>query len=112
MAVAVQEFERAAIRTLCSGVLPQDVLDRVLNHPEQVRVTFSGAGYYLELTHNDLPVERVVCDVPSLTGKLESTELGFVAFIEEHVLCLECYGYGEQLVTEEVRNCTVELNAA
>ena len=108
---AVRDYEREAIVTLCRDVLPHSTLSAVLDHPDDLSLKFTGAGYYLELQYREIPDGRVVCDFPHLVGTFEEQEVGFVAFIEGGCLTLECYSFGNVGVPEEIREGVVSISA-
>jgi hypothetical protein len=105
----IADYERKVIGSLCSDALSNSILYNALNNPDKIECKFTGAGYYLDIYHNDLPVDRIVCDKPIVIGKYQGIDVGFVVFIEKGILCLECYNYGNKGVPPEIRHGTVEL---
>jgi len=105
----IENYEREAINILCSGVLNNSILHGALNHPESIDVDFTGEGYYLTIKHKELPAERIVCDKPMLVGIFQEQEVGFIVFVENNSLCLECYNLSTKGVPESIRNGTVIL---
>ena len=107
----VEEFEKEVIRILCSDVITNSVLSDAINHPEKIECKFTGAGYYLDIHHHELPSERIVLDTANIEGMYQDIEVGFVVFVEDHVLCLECYNYGNNKgVPPGIRNGTVTIS--
>ena len=94
---------------LCALVLALPALQSVLISPESISCKFTGVGYYLELGHKELPADRVICDSPSVTGLYQEQEVGFIVFIEDSILCLECYSYGNDGVNSSIRNGSVAI---
>ena len=88
-------FEAEIVRVLCEKALDAEVLELVLREATLVELDYTGHGYCLTVRHEGLPVERVVCHVPSVSGSAEGILCGFLVFIEENELMLECHGYGD-----------------
>jgi hypothetical protein len=63
-------------------------------------IEFSGAGYFLSIKDESLPSERTVLDNPKIDGKLGEFDVGFLAFIEDSELTLECYSYENEIVNK------------
>ena len=89
----VEEYEKEILRRLNNDTLSNALLHKVLNHPEKVECNFTGAGYFLDIHHNELPSERMVLSTPVVSAMYQEMEIGFLAFIENHVLSLECYNH-------------------
>lgn len=106
----VEGYERQAIELLCADEIPNSVLHAAIVCPENISCKFTGAGYYLEIRHRELPSGRVVCDKPLVRGIYQEQEVGFVVFIEDNTICLECYGYGHHGIPEGIRNGTVQIS--
>ena len=89
-----RHFETEAIRALVGEALGRDVLERVLSANE-IEEYWSGAGYFLTVADPGLPSERAVFDAPLIIGASPSVDVGFVVFVEDTQLALECHGWGD-----------------
>lgn len=74
-------------------------------------VEFSGAGYFLTIKDPLFPKHRIVLDSPHIRGKLGGIEVGYLAFVENSELMLECFSYDQEILPihrdqEFVRNAT------
>lgn len=74
-------------------------------------VEFSGAGYFLTIKNPALPQHRIVLDSPNIQGKLDGIDVGYLAFVENSELMLECYSYDQEILPKHrdkgfVRNAT------
>jgi hypothetical protein len=98
------------IRLLTAAVLPPDTLDTVLHQPQSVSYEYTGCGYFLTLVHSSLPRDRIVCDKPLVLGESGGVQSGFVVFLENNHLTLECHPYGED-VPESYREQNVRITA-
>jgi uncharacterized protein (UPF0248 family) len=92
----MKEFERKIIGELLemSG-LRNIVLSREV---ENEVVEFSGAGYLLTIKDSILPKHRIVLDSPDIRGKLGGIDVGYLAFVENSELMLECYSYDQEIL--------------
>ena len=109
--LTVRDFEREALMLLCASSLEPSQLHAAMNHPVATSCEFTGAGYYLELAHPDLPEGHQVCSEPMVQGVWRDQDVGFVAFITDSVLCLECYSYGNKGISESIRDEVVRVFA-
>jgi hypothetical protein len=92
----MRAFEQEVVRVLAEAHIPADVLDRVLSStPREYQHT--GVGYFLTVQDQGLPASRVVLTEPLLCGKSANAEVGFVVFLEDSVLTLECHGWGDEV---------------
>ena len=55
--------------------------------------------------------KRKVIDEPTIVGKKESIEVGFVLFMENNTLTLECHDWGNDNIDENIRqeNLAIEI---
>jgi hypothetical protein len=107
---AVRDYEKKVIAILTRGVLTPAELTTVLN-AEPVAYDYTGVGYFLTLRHESLPKQRIVCDKPIVIGKSEGTETGFIVFLENHELTLECHAWSDNQVPEAYRDQDVAIVA-
>ena len=108
----VEAYERRAIEVLCAGVVAPSALYAAINDPARIECRFTGAGCYLDIQHPGLPEGRVVLTEPTIVGIYQEKRVGFVVFLENHTLTLECHSYGSGGVPPEIRNGTVQVSIA
>lgn len=104
-----KDFEREVITILVADVLPEGQLRAVIDSAKLVSFERTGVGYFLEVRHRALPAERVICDEPLLVGKAGGVECGFVVFLEDGRLTLECHAWGEESLPENFRERMVTV---
>jgi hypothetical protein len=95
-----REYERHVIAELCRGALTARDLEEVLDGATYVDFWHTGVGYFLTVRHDLVPVERAVCSTPLLAGRAPDVDVGFVVFLENRELTLECHGWGEAIPTD------------
>lgn len=104
-------YEKTVIEMLVGDVVGPEILSQILEAPRSVAYEYTGCGYFLRLTHPSLPRERIVCHQPLLMGESNGIDSGFVVFLEEHSLTLECHSWGEMDVPENYRDQDVRITA-
>jgi len=107
--ISVAEYEQKVIKLLCSSILSNSTIHKIIENPEEVSLQFTGTGYYLYLTHSEIPEKRIVCDSPNIVASYQEQEIGFVIVLEKSVLTLECYDYTSIGISSEIRRGTVEI---
>jgi hypothetical protein len=107
----LREYEKTVVQLLASGVLSPQQLDAVIREGRLVEYDYTGCGYFLTIKHDDLPAERIVCDTPKLTGRADGIISGFIVFIEDGELTIECHTWGEVDVPEWFRDRDVRVAA-
>ncbi len=87
------KFEKEIIRKLCNRYVSSELLDEILQG-EASDYEYSGCGYFLYFKHEDLPIQRIVCDEPKVMGEWNKIQSGFLVFLGENELMLECHDWG------------------
>jgi hypothetical protein len=70
---------------------------------------FTGAGYFLEISNDLFPVKRKVISEPFLIGKTKGVQVGFVLFLENKTLTIECHSWGIENPPEDIRSHIIEI---
>jgi len=104
-------FESHVLRLLVAPKLGAETVEAIEREAELVSYDYSGAGYFLTVKHPSLPSERIVCDKPKVVGHSGNIQSGFVVFIENGELSLECHTWGEIDVPENFREQRVIVEA-
>jgi hypothetical protein len=107
----LREYEKTVVHLLTSNVLSSQQLDDVIREGQLVEYDYTGCGYFLTIKHADLPIARVVCDTPQLTGSADGIISGFVIFIEDGELTIECHSWGDVDIPEWFRDRDVQVAA-
>jgi hypothetical protein len=106
-----KEYETKVLRLLASGVLLPRQLDVLVREGEFAGYEYTGSGYFLSIRHPSLPRERVVCHEPIVTGCADGISCGFVIFIENGELTIECHSWGDADIPEGFRDRDVQVAA-
>ena len=106
---AFRQFEIEAIRILTAGTLSPETLELVEQAPNLNDYTYTGCGYFATLRHELLPSRRIVCHAQRVVGECDGVKAGFIVFLENHELVLECHDWGEKHVPENFREQKVRV---
>ena len=104
-----RDFEKVAIAKLCSHALSADDLDAILKHAEFVSLDHTSVGYFLTIRHDVLPQQRTVCSEPLLVGRGTNVDIGFVVFLENRELTLECHAWSAEALPRNIRDLPVSV---
>lgn len=104
----LKKFEIYVLRLLAPTVLSAEQID-VISEAEFVSYNHSGNGYFLTIKHPSLPADRTVCSKPTVIGQTEEAVCGFILFIENHELTLECHSWGTASVPDGFREGQVDI---
>lgn len=99
-----RKYEIDAIHRLVRDSVESNILESALA-AEKLEVEHTGVGYFATVAHELLPKARQVFSSTEIMGRFGDIDLGFVVFIENHKLTLECFTYNDELpdiVREEV----------
>ena len=107
---ALREFEVSAIRLLAAGVLSPEQISLVSTLAEVKRYSYTGCGYFVTLTHPDLPEQKVTLSSPAVVGTAGEITSGFLVFLRDHELTLECHTWGAIDVPENFRDMAVSIS--
>ena len=105
-----KEFEIEAIRLLTAHVLSAEALSHVERAPALADYEYTGCGYFATLRHESLPRDRVVCHELKVVGESRGIRAGFIVFLENHELILECHDWGRENVPADFREQDVRIH--
>jgi hypothetical protein len=100
----LRPFEREAVRLLAGPTLEAPLLDTILALGDWVAEQQASGGYDLSVRCDGLPEERVVCHMPTVIGTADDVLCGFVVFIENGELTLECHSWGGRDLPADIRD--------
>ena len=104
-------FEIQVLRLLVTPDLGAPVVESLIREAELVSYKYSGSGYFLTVKHPSLPERRIVCSEPQVVGHFGNIQSGFVAFVGNGELMLECHTWGEVDVPANFREQSVVVAA-
>jgi len=102
------KYEIEVLKLFLNDRFNKDKLNSILNSPI-TGYDYTGAGYFLELTNDLLPKGSETISEPTLLGRGDNFEVGFLIFIEDSKLILECHSWGNENPPESVREESIAL---
>src|SRR4051812_24589254 len=89
-----RSFEIEALQHLVAPVLGVEITDAIIRDADLVGYKYSGCGYFLTVKHPSIPAKRIVCGDPIVVARAGDIQGGYIVFIENGELMLECYTAG------------------
>src|SRR5205085_2788591 len=99
----LKEHEKKAIGTLIGDALPESLLNELLSS-SLVEIEDTRVGYFLIISHQRLPKIRSVYSQPLITTSFDQIDAGYLVFIEDHRLTLECHSLEDRRMNNQYRN--------
>jgi hypothetical protein len=104
-----RRFEREAIRMLAEDALDAAQLQALLDWRGDFDCEHTGVGYFLTMRDPALPEERAVMSLPGLSGCAGPHACGFVLFLGDHELTLECHTWDGSALPADFRERAVQV---
>jgi hypothetical protein len=108
--MVLKDFEKKAIALLTFGLFTYDDVVAISREAEFVGLEHTGVGYFLTIKHPRFSQERHVYSKPIVIGEIPGAVVGFLVFIENGDLMLECHGWGADSVTKDIREMDVQVD--
>lgn len=101
---ALKPFELEVIRVLAAHALTPNALAALAKPAAPILYRYSGCGYFLTLKDPSFPIKRQTLCVPPIVGRSENIVSGFVVFVGNGELTLECHDWGHINVPSDFRD--------
>ena len=108
----LKKYEEQVLEILTKDVLRQGLIESIKTEGTISSYETTGHGYFLTIIHKELPDNRIVCSQPLLIGESEGIQTGFVIFIQNHELTLECHGWSDVEIPRTYREQDVKITTA
>ena len=108
----LKAHEIKVIDMLASNIASSETMNSIKINPIITDFHTTGHGYFLTVTHSDLPSKRIVCDKPIIIGSHNGVESTFLIFIENHELTIECAGMSQIELPGVYRDCDINIYKA
>ena len=105
----LKDFELRVIEALTEGALADGLRSRLQDEASLVDLSFDGIGYHLTVHHRDLPVSREVCDYPFVFGRADGILVGFIIFLEDKELTIDCHSFTSIAFPTDFRERSVSV---
>lgn len=107
---AFKAFELQAIRLMATGVLSEEQLQALADIERPSRYDYTGCGYFLTVSLPSLPAEPKTLSDPPVVGNSGDVQAGFVVFLGNQELTLECHTWGAAEVPDDFRDRKVAVS--
>src|SRR5882724_10016352 len=107
---AFRDFEIEALKLLLRNALTPAQMRVIETFSGSVSYKYTGSGYFLTISDQDLPIEKSTCHVPAVVGNFATVQCGFLAFLGNHELTLECHTWGPVDVPDDFRDQAVVIS--
>jgi hypothetical protein len=108
----LKSHEQIVLDILVLGIIPDAILKDIKSNPIITKYDVTGHGYFLTIKHPSLPLKRTVCNTPILIGECGGIETGFIIFIENGELTIECHGWGDKEIPRNYRELEIQIKKA
>lgn len=95
---------------MVTGFLAEELLETVLDSARAKSYEYTGSGYFLCVEHPLLPSEPKTLSMPSVVGNSGDIQAGFVVFLGQNELTLECHTWGPVDVPADFRERDVAVS--
>lgn len=106
---AFRPFELHAIRLMGADILSAEMLAALETVDTIEHYEYTGSGYYLTVKHACFAPERVTLSRPFVIGIAGDVTAGFIAYIGDGTLTLECHTWGAVDVPADFRELPVAI---
>ena len=107
---AFKAFELQAIRLMATGVLSAEQLQALADVEHPSRYDYTGSGYFLTVSLPSLPADPKTLSDPPVVGNVGDIQAGFVVFLGNQELTLECHTWGAVDVPADFRDRKVAVS--
>jgi hypothetical protein len=95
---------------MAEGSLTEDQLRAVFSAESLSSYEYTGSGYFLSVKHASLPEAERTLSEPAVVGNAGEIQAGFVVFLGEGRLTLECHTWGAVDVPANFRELDVSVS--
>lgn len=106
---SLKPFELEVLHLLTSNVFAPAAMQAIIKPADRILYTHSGCGYFLTLRDPRFPTERHVFSDPLLIATARDIVAGYLAFVENGELTLECHTWGVVDLPSEFREWNVVI---
>jgi hypothetical protein len=108
--MTLTEYEIQVLRTMLKSEYSDLEIESLISTSTFSGYDFTGAGYFLQLSNDLFPEKRKVISDPILIGKADDFQVGFVLYLEDNSLTIECHSWSEKNPPENIRMMDIQLD--
>lgn len=102
------QYEIDAIYILLTAKFNKDQIHNLITTSVS-GLEFTGAGYFLEIQNNIFPFKRSVYSHPLIIGHGRNFKIGFINFIDNRTMIVECHTWGEENIPSSIRDQPIKI---
>jgi hypothetical protein len=107
---AFRPFEIDAIRLMASTALSESQMQLLCEAARPDSYEYTGSGYFISLRHPSFPIPPRTLSDPPVVGNAGEIQAGFVVFLGDGELTLECHTWGAVDVPADFRDRAVVIS--
>ncbi|HUR30358.1 MAG TPA: hypothetical protein VMZ69_02940 [Saprospiraceae bacterium] len=105
----LQKFEVEVLKLMINDRLTDLKWNEFISTCSIVGYEYTGSGYILKINLGDIDMPNEVIDQPIIIGKFNQWLVGFILFIEDNFLFIECHGWGYENPPAEMREFDYQI---
>ena len=105
-------FERKVVAILISPHMDAGQVSELLDSAIMVSYEYTVVGYFLTVKHPMLPTKRIVCCGQKVLDTSADVHCGFVLFLENHELMIDCHSFSDAGIPKDFRDQQVKIEAS
>jgi hypothetical protein len=102
-------FETEVLKHLLQNRLLQHEWQILLSDYGITNYAFTGAGYFLDIVCSRIKFEKETIHRPVIRGTASGVDVGFLLFVEGNSITIECHGWGDDDLPENIRDIEVQI---
>jgi len=102
-------YEIQVIELMLKCKLSIDEWTKFLEGYELVDFEYTGAGYFLKIRACNLNLKEETIHEPIVLGENENFSVGFLLFVDQNEIVMECHSWGEINPPANVRELGIEI---
>lgn len=103
------DFEIQVLKIMLESEYSTYDIQSIVSTSVIVGFEFTGAGYFLKISNELFPIERKVIGKPIVTGENNDFQVGFILFLENKTLTIECHSWSEKNPPKGIRTMDLEI---
>jgi len=105
----LEEFEIEVLKIMINSRLTSDNWLDFLSNYKVSGYEYTGCGYYINVISEKIELKNEVISGPFLIGEIGGLQMGFVIYIEDNSITIECHSWGIENLPENIRKLNVKL---
>lgn len=105
----LKPYEQKVIEILFTNGFPSVELAELFSSSQVVGYEYTGSGYFLKLINDKFNFKEQTLYKPTVSGKCAEFTVGFLIYLNENEIVLECHSFDEVNPPENIRDYELEI---